>query len=123
MLSSKAPPRLVKFSDLAFQPRQERPEMAQLAQISGDSDGSELGTGFARLSDARITWTVKYDEVITVIEGSLRVHTPTGILEAGPQDSIWLPQGTPLVYEAQSALIFYAIHPSHWASEPEQENA
>jgi hypothetical protein len=35
-------------------------------------------------------------------------------LELQPRDCIWLPAGTELVYQAESALIHFAIHPSNW---------
>ena len=112
----KAQPRLIKFSDLVFLPRNEKPEMADLAEISGESDGTMLGTGFAKLKKARIEWTVKYDEVLLVLDGHVKVHTKQGVIEAHPKDCIWLPKDTPLIYEAESALIFYAIYPSNWAT-------
>jgi len=115
MASAKAPPGVTRFEDLDFVPRAEGGDMAQLAEVSGAADGTPLGAGFVRLTKARIEWTVKYDEVLIVLEGALKVHADGRILEAGPRDSIWLPAGTPLVYEAEDALIAYAIHPADWA--------
>ena len=115
MTSAKTPPRVARFDELAFVPRAEGGDMAQLAQVSGTEDGTPLGCGFARMTKARIEWTVKYDEVLIVLEGSLKVHVDSQVLEAGPKDSIWLPAGTALVYEAEEALIAYAIHPADWA--------
>ncbi len=114
MAPTKTPARLAAFKDLEFIPRAEGGDQAQLASICSTQDGSELGCGMARLSNARLEWTVKYDEVLHVVEGRLRVQTPEGILEAGKNDSIWLPAGTPLVYEAEDALVFFAIHPANW---------
>jgi len=37
------------------------------------------------------------------------------VLEAGPRDTVWLPEGTELTYEAENALIVWAIHPADWA--------
>jgi len=119
MTSAKAPPRVARFDDLEFVPRAEGGDMAQLAQVSGTVDGTPLGAGFGRLTNARIEWTVKYDEVLIVLEGTLKVHTGGQVLEAGPRDSIWLPAGTALVYEAEEALIAYAIHPADWAERPD----
>ena len=34
--------------------------------------------------------------------------------QAGPRDSVWLPEGTELTYLSESALLFFAIHPSNW---------
>ena len=115
MTHAKAAPRVARFEDLEFVPRAEGGDMAQLAQVSGTADGTLLGCGFARMTKARIEWAVKYDEVLIVLDGALRVHTGGRVLEAGPRDSIWLPAGTALVYEAEEALIAYAIHPADWA--------
>jgi ethanolamine utilization protein EutQ len=117
MNQEKAHPRVERFDNLQFVPRAENGHMAQLAEITGEKDGTVLGTGFARLTNAHISWTVRYDEVVTVIEGAFRVRLADRVLELGPRDSVWLPAGTDLVYEADEALILYAIHPSNWASQ------
>jgi ethanolamine utilization protein EutQ len=113
----KAALRVERFDALKFAPRFEYGHMAQLADTCGDKDGSELGTGWCRLTAARIPWTIGYDEVLTVIEGSLRLRANGEVHELGRLDSIWLPSGTELVYEAESALLHYAVHPSKWPAE------
>ena len=45
----------------------------------------------------------------------MTVRTAEGDLIAGPQDCIWLPNGTELTYIAKSALVFYAMQPTIWA--------
>lgn len=114
MSSQPSPPRAIAFSDLTFVPRAQDGNMAELAEICGEADGTPLGTGFCRLTKAAIKWTVRYDEVLIVLEGQVRVHTAAGVLTAGPKDSIWLPAGTALTYEAEDALVVYAIHPVDW---------
>ena len=103
-----------RFRNLEFSPRFEYGEMAEVCGICGDEDGTELGVGWGRLNNARIPWTIKYDEVLTVFEGVLKLHANNEIHELGPKDCIWLPKGTELVYEAEAALIHFAIHPSNW---------
>lgn len=114
MTHTKTPPRVIRPEDAHFVPRAQDGDMAQLAEICGTRDGTELGAGYARLTNARINWTVKYDEVLVVVEGKVRVHTKHGVLEAGPRDTVWLPEGTELTYEAENALIVWAIHPADW---------
>ncbi|MEM7565054.1 MAG: cupin domain-containing protein [Pseudomonadota bacterium] len=114
MKTQKTPLRLRPFAELEFSPRFEYGEMAQVVETCGHDDGSELGTGWGRFTDAEIPWTIQYDEVLTVFEGELKIHANGEIHRLQAKDSIWLPAGTELVYEAQSALIHYAIHPSNW---------
>ena len=106
--------RLVPFTALEFSPRFEYGEMASVAGVCGADDGSELGVGWGRLTEAKIPWTTHYDEVLTVFEGELRLHAQGELHVLGPRDSIWLPAGTELVYEAEAALVHFAIHPSDW---------
>ncbi len=105
----------VRFDQLNFTPRFAYGDQASVVEVSGTGEGTVLGTGFGRFTDAEIPWTTKYDEVLLVIEGQVTVRTPDGDLQAGPNDCIWLPSGTELTYVAKSALVFYAIHPSNWA--------
>ena len=114
MQPDKAPLRLVRYQDLKFAPRFEYGEMAEVAGICGADDGSELGVGWGRLERAWIPWTTHYDEVLTVFEGKLRLHAGGRVHVLAPRDSIWLPAGTELVYQAESALLHFAIHPSNW---------
>jgi len=102
MTTAKAATRLVRFDELEFTPRFEYGEMAQVAGVCGSDDGSELGTGWGRMSNARIPWAIKYDEVLTVFEDLLRLHANGEVYELHPRDCIWLPAGTELVYEAES---------------------
>ena len=110
-----APVRAMSFDGLPFSPRFAYGDQAQIAEITGSGDGTVLGTGFARFTDAHIPWTIKYDEVLLVLEGSVVVRTGGEEFTADAKDCIWLPAGTELEYISQSALVFYAIHPSNWA--------
>jgi ethanolamine utilization protein EutQ len=114
MNPEKAPLRPMPFDQLEFAPRFAYGEMAQVAGVCGADDGSELGVGWGRLEKARIPWTTSYDEVLTVFDGELCLHADGEVYRLGVRDSIWLPAGTELVYEADSALLHFAIHPSNW---------
>jgi len=114
MSIARAAPRAVRFAELEFSPRFEYGEMAEVAGICGADDGTELGAGWGRLTNARIPWTTRYDEVLTVFDGLLRVHAEGEVHELQARDCLWLPEGTELVYEAESALVHFAIHPANW---------
>ncbi len=46
--------------------------------------------------------------------GVLKLHANGEVHELKARDCIWLPKGTELIYEAESALIHFAIYPSNW---------
>jgi len=119
MSTVKAPLRVMRFDDLVFSARFEYGEMARVCGVCGTEDGTELGTGWGRFSNARIPWTLRYDEVLTVFEGELCVHTGAEEHVLKERDCIWLPAGTELVYEAASALVYFAIHPANWQETPD----
>ncbi len=110
-----APARVTRFDDLEFAPRFDYGHMAKVTEVSGAGDGSLLGTGFGHFINAEIPWTVKYDEVLLVLDGEVTVRTAEGDLTAGPRDCVWLPSGTELTYIAEDALVFYAVQPTNWA--------
>ena len=68
------------------------------------------------MTQAKIPWTIKYDEIIHVLEGCFTVRTGDEEIEAEAGDCIWLPAGTELTYVSDSTLLFYAIQPANWAS-------
>lgn len=119
-MSDKSPPRVMSLSDASFVLRFDYGEQAQVAQLCGADDGSKLGVGLVRLKSARIPWTIKYNEFILVLEGTIIVRTEGVELIASRNQAIWLPAGTRLTYHSEEALLLYAIHPTDWAA---QENS
>ena len=115
--SDKTKAQKIAFETLDFAPRFAYGDQAAIAEITGSGDSTALGTGLARFTKASIPWTVRYDEVLLVLEGRVTVRTNDGDLEAGPKDCIWLPKGADLIYISDDALVFYAIHPANWAEE------
>ena len=112
---AKSPAKLCRPEAMAFTPRFAYGHMAEAAVVTGPADGTELGSGFVRMKNARIPWTTRYDEVVLVVEGALAIELPTRTLSASTGEAIWLPAGTALTYVAERALCFYAIHPANWA--------
>ncbi len=111
---AKKPPETISFSSVGFQPRFEHGDQCQIGGVVSAENGGELGAGFARLTNANIPWTIKYDEVLCCVEGEVNVHCAGKVHALKPKDCLWLPSGTELVYEADNALVFFAIHPVNW---------
>ena len=112
--SDKIPVRLRRYKEFDFVPRFECGEMAESAELSALTDGTRPGTGFVRLKNARIPWTIQYDEVSILLEGELLVHINDECHHLYWRESLSLPAGTRLIYELVSTLLAYAIYPSNW---------
>ena len=48
------------------------------------------------------------------IDSKAPLHANGEVHELLVKDSIWLPARTELIYETDSALVHFAIHPSNW---------
>ena len=93
------------------------PGKASIARLITPDISSSMGGGIARFDGCSIEWTVLYDEIIVVLAGLFRLRVGKGYrrkIEAKPGDVIWLPEGTPLKYEGEKAVVFYALHPVDW---------
>jgi ethanolamine utilization protein EutQ (cupin superfamily) len=76
----------------------------------GNSQG--LGAGIGVFEDCVVPWTVTYDEVLFIKDGTLTLRVGDNAYEAGPGDVLWIPADTPLVYEAKGRCeFFYAVYP------------
>jgi ethanolamine utilization protein EutQ len=107
----------MKAGDMRLEPYGGPPGSAMIARLIGPETSRSMGAGIATFDECSIEWTVLYDEVIVVLEGTFRLRIGEAgerMIEAGPGDVIWLPENTPLRYEGDKAKVFYALHPVDW---------
>jgi ethanolamine utilization protein EutQ len=108
-----------RAGEIRFEPYGGPPGMAMISRLIGPGESASMGAGIATFDACSIEWTVLYDEVIVVLEGTFRLRVredSARVIEAGPGDVIWLPENTPLRYEGDGAKVFYALHPVDWKS-------
>lgn len=73
---------------------------------------TQLGAGVGAFDRCSIAWTPNYDEVLFIIDGVLRLRVGEKTYVAGRGDVVWIPEGTPLVYESSGLTkFFYAVCP------------
>lgn len=71
-----------------------------------------MGAGIGVFENCAMEWTVTYDEVLFILDGQFRLQTREGTYRAGPGDTLWIPEGTWVVYEADAPVtFFYAVCP------------
>ena len=105
---------LIKSSDIRFVHRGGPPGHAEVGRAVSTEISATMGAGIARFDNCSIAWTVLYDEVLYVIDGTFRLVTCDGVLEGQSGDVIWIPKGTELKYEGEQATVFYAVYPGNW---------
>jgi len=90
------------------------PGSATIARLVGPEMSKSMGAGIATFDGCSIEWTVRYDEVIVVLEGTFRLVVGSETYACAPGDVVWIPENTPLKYEGDKAKVFYALHPVDW---------
>jgi ethanolamine utilization protein EutQ len=85
---------------------------AAVQGLVNTSFSTRLGAGIGVFRDCEMEWTVTYDEVLFILDGEFRLKTRDGTFHAGPGDTLWIPEGTWLVYTATAPVtFFYAVAP------------
>ncbi|NNE21871.1 MAG: DUF861 domain-containing protein [Rhizobiales bacterium] len=88
-------------------------DKASVLALVNVSNSESLGAGIG-IFDAgcHVPWTVTYDEVLFIHQGEFKLRVGDDVFNAGPGDSLWIPAGTELIYDAPEAVtFFYAVAP------------
>ena len=89
---------------------------AHIARLVGSDVSSSMGGGVVVYERLTVDWDLPFDEMIVVLEGSLRITSQGKTYDCGKGDVAWFPAHTPLSYEVASrAVVFYALHPIDFA--------
>lgn len=94
------------------------PGKATIARLVGPDISKTMGAGIATFDGCSIEWTVLYDEVIVVLNGTFRLVVGKETHTCAPGDVVWIPENTPIRYEGDKATVFYALHPVDWRQKP-----
>lgn len=85
---------------------------ARIARLIGQANSVSIGGGVVVYDRVTVDWDLPFDEMITVIEGGLKVHSGGKAYALLPGDVAWFPAHTPLTYEVPDRVVVsYAIWP------------
>lgn len=107
---------MFRRADISFDAYGGPPGNAEIARLVGPETSRTMGAGIAVFEKGvSIPWTVLYDEAIVVLEGHFTLRAGDAVYECDPGDVLWLPENTPIVYEAADrAVVFYSLYPVDW---------
>ncbi|WP_119391971.1 cupin domain-containing protein [Taklimakanibacter lacteus] len=110
--------RVFKREEMTFRPAVTATGTTSIARVVNGAVSRHMGGGIEYLENVTIDWTVTYDEILFVFEGSLTVVLDDQeVRDCHAGDIVWLPEGTHLKYIAHGrAGYFYALHPVDWAA-------
>ncbi|WBS05192.1 ethanolamine utilization protein EutQ [Pseudoduganella sp. SL102] len=111
--AGRRPVVLVDHASLDYTRRGGPPDAAWVARAVSNEVSPHIGFGFARWEGAEVAWTVLYDELIFVIEGTLELEANGEPLRITPGQLVWIPEGSELVYGGH-ALFGYVVRPANW---------
>lgn len=77
---------------------------------------SSMSAGFLTIDQSQFDWTLSYQEVDYVIEGTLTVTIDGKTLTAYPGDVVFVPAGSKVTWGSPDrAKVFYVTYPANWA--------
>lgn len=79
------------------------------------SHSPRLGVGMMQIEKSTFPWTLHYDEVDYVLEGTLIIRTEHGEVTAHPGEGILIPRGSSIHFSAPNfARFLYVTYPADW---------
>ena len=85
---------------------------AWISRLVGTELSDTMGAGVVVYERVAVNWNLTFDEVITLLEGELRIYSAGIKYDLLPGDMAWFPANTPLSYEVKDrAVVSYAVYP------------
>jgi len=81
-------------------------------------ESPRLGCGLMVMEKTTFPWTLNYDEIDYVIEGTLTVLINGKCVSAGPGEIILIPKGSSIQFSAEEkARFLYFVYPADWQAQ------
>lgn len=82
------------------------------------TESPRLGCGIMEMEQTVFDWTLNYDEIDYVIDGSLTIIKNGKAVTAGPGELIFIPKGSAIQFSvSQKARFLYVTYPADWATQ------
>lgn len=99
-------------------PTGDRADEVYLRDVVSLEESPRLGTGYMEiLKDKPFKWTLKYDEVDVILEGTLEIITEHGKIKGSKGDTIFIPKGSSITFtcpEGEKTRFVYVTYPADW---------
>lgn len=90
----------------------------RLLDLITDKDCSTIGAGLMEMDNCSFPWTLNYDEIDYVIEGTLEIVYRDKTITGKAGDIIYIPKGSPIQFKTPDKVrFFYVVYPANWAEQ------
>lgn len=81
-------------------------------------ESPRLGCGIMEMEKTTFPWTLQYDEIDYVIEGTLNILYGDHTVTAGPGELILIPKGSSIQFSVpDKARFLYVTYPADWQAQ------
>lgn len=81
-------------------------------------ESPRLGCGMMEMKETTFDWTLNYDEIDYVIEGTLDIIIDGRKVSASEGEIVFIPKGTKIQFSVKDfARFLYVTYPADWASQ------
>jgi len=99
-------------------PIESPPGSVRLVDVLSLEDSPRLGVGIMEMDQTSFEWTLAYDEVDYVIEGTLELIMDGRAVTARPGQILFVPKNTKLRFSTPDKVRFmYVVYPANWSEQ------
>ena len=81
-------------------------------------ESPRLGIGVMEMKETSFPWTLRYDEVDYILEGTLDIKVNGRTISGSEGDIIYIPKDSPIEFCApQYVKFFYVTYPADWSNQ------
>ncbi|MFV0503950.1 MAG: ethanolamine utilization protein EutQ [Lachnospirales bacterium] len=79
-------------------------------------ESPRMGLGVMEIDNDQLEWTLKYDEVDYIIEGTLEIIVDGRSIVANEGQMIYIPKNSKIIFKSPNKSRFiYVVYPADWA--------
>jgi len=94
------------------------PGSVRLVDLLTLDESPRVGCGIMEMDNTAFDWTLKYDEVDYVIDGTLELIIDGRVMRASAGQMLYVPKNTPLRFSAPGKVrFFYVVYPANWSEQ------
>jgi len=94
------------------------PNSVRLIDLLTLDESPRVGCCIMEMENTSFPWTLKYDEVDYVIDGTLELIVDGNTMRANAGQVLFIPKNTPLQFSAPGKVrFFYVVYPANWSEQ------